>query len=300
MITNWKASFWSSEIGICWVGVGVVVAVVSCLSCHSGWSAIRHSCIAFELLGATVGLTSFAACGPGRFHFILDLPSAFVGDPRSSPRESKCTGEWENPTALRSALEGELREGSCCSACRASTSRPAQQWATLPGGRQLQQSGLCSLWAQNSQLKQAVDHMCPGMSCWAQHSTDHGLGASTGILRNLTLPQRQIRTTDHSPVLPKLLCTQLSVPCLSWPSPNRHHSTCPVSLSCICSSFGPPFKVAPGYSTQDTEKDQMDFFSSNGCRTGEVTVTLHFPTGFELQVCPLARMPIDYSQVCLF
>lgn len=103
------------------------MAVVSCLSCHSGWSAIRHSCITFELLGATVGLTSFAACGPGRFHSIPDLPSAFVGDPRSSPREPKCTGEWENPAALRSALEGELREGSCCSVCL-----PSQHFQTCP------------------------------------------------------------------------------------------------------------------------------------------------------------------------
>lgn len=116
------------------MGVGVVVAVVSCLSCHSGWSAIRHSCIAFELLGATVGLTSFAACGPGRFHFILDLPSAFVGDPRSSPRESKCTGEWENPTALRSALEGELREAAALSAEPALPDLPSSEPPCQEGG----------------------------------------------------------------------------------------------------------------------------------------------------------------------
>lgn len=122
MITSWKAFFlvlsnWNLR---CWGG--------SCSPCPLPF-LYSPSCITFELLGATVGLTSFAACGPGRIHIILrhhppPLVHSWWTNIFKPGKVSKCSGKWENQTALRH-WKGELGKASALSADPALQTFPA-------------------------------------------------------------------------------------------------------------------------------------------------------------------------------
>lgn len=126
--------FWSSQIKICWCWGG------TCSPCPLPF-LYSLFCITFALLGATVGLISLAACEPGRIHIILRPSSWYIHDGQIfKPRKVSNAVESGRTKQLWDTGGETWGKPVLCLLTR--RFRPAQQGATLRGGRQLQQSDL--------------------------------------------------------------------------------------------------------------------------------------------------------------
>lgn len=143
--------FWSSQIKICWCWGG------TCSPCPLPF-LYSPFCITFELLGATVGLTSFEACEPGRIHIILRPPSWYIHDGQIfKPRKVSNAAESGRTKRLWDTGGENWGKPVLCLLTRLQTCPAVSHPARREAAAAIRPLG--SLQAQSSQFKQLVNHM---------------------------------------------------------------------------------------------------------------------------------------------